>query len=274
MPNRHIESGRVELRPTLIDRHPIHPGDKVRVGRRRLNRSTIEVEELIASRICGTDVGRLGRSAVQVEDASAVAAVIVKIDPPIVDIKQGVIRHCHDRGLSGATGKPDVEGQVRPSIRATIIHLDGAPQKIDHAGLTRSAVTAADQEVVGGLDRPAPHFQHAIAATTGTDTKLGQLKVTVVQSIVPKASGALSDHEIINAGRGVDIYHTTVLIHRSGTTIITQHHSVPVGISKRGKFVTSLDVDSSPCPSHVTDPQGIGRKVSSVTEVHESVVHR
>ena len=89
-----------------------------------------------------------------------------------------------------------------------------------------------------------------------------------------EASGALSDHEVVDAGRGVDIHYTTVLIHRSCTTVITQHHPVPIGIGQRGDLVTSLDVDSSSCPSHVTDPQGIGRKVSGGPKVHESVVHR
>ena len=87
-------------------------------------------------------------------------------------------------------------------------------------------------------------------------------------------SGALSDHEVVDAGRGVDVHHTTVLIHRSGTAVITQHHPVPIGIGQGGDLVAGLDVDSSSCPSHVTDPQGIGRKVSGVTKVHESVVHR
>ena len=221
MPNRHIESGRVELRPTLIDRHPIRPGDEVRVGCSRLNRSTIEVEELVASRIRGTDVGRLSGSAVQVEDTGIVPIVIIQVDAPVIDREQGVIGDSHDRGFSCGPDKPDVEGQIRPGIRATIIHLDGAPQKIDHAGLTRSAVTSTHQEVVGGLDRPTPHLQHAVATATGTDTKLRQLKITIVQPIVPEAADALSDHEIINAGRGVDIHHTAVLIHRSSPSVIT-----------------------------------------------------
>ena len=133
--------------------------------------------------------------------------------------------------------------------------------------MPRSTVTTTHQEVVGGLDRSTPHFQHAVPATTGTDTKLGQLKVTIVQSIVPKASGALSDHKVVDAGEGVDVHHATILVHRAGPAVITQHHTISVVVGIGGEFVARLDVHPSARSGRVTDPEGVSRQVARVAEV-------
>ena len=205
----------------MVHRDPVRAADEVRLVPGRRQRAPIEVEELVPGRVRRTDVGGPGRASIEVQDTGAVAAVVVQVDPPVGHPEGGVIGHRHDRGLPARAAEAHIEGQVRPGVGPAVVHLHGSAQQVDDAGLAGSAVRPARQEVVGGLDRPTPHLQHAVATATGTNTKLRQFKVTIVQPIVPEASRALSDHEIINAGRGVNIHHTAVLIHRSSPSVIT-----------------------------------------------------
>ena len=198
--DRHVEAGRVELRPALVDRDPVQIIDESPVVADGLEGASVEVEELVAGGALGPDVTGLHQPPVQIEGCvvAEIPPARVQGDPALCGGERAAFAHGHHRIFSG--GVTHRQGRV-----VTVVQRPHASaHQVHNADLPVDGVRPADVEIIGDGDGPAVDRQHAVAAISRSDPELGEAVRPPAHLKISVAVGPTPDDEVIHVRSRLD----------------------------------------------------------------------